>query len=150
MLHNVGSVSWGKKMSYQSPPPISPRGIDQILWYQVNPIISRRKTNFWNFWYVFSSFASFLNFWRFSQIENQFVISTHWNFSGLLTSEYFCILAELGRDYHPLWLLSYFHNFSSENLPFLFYISKESLLCGGRRSLCARKRQLSRFVCCPV
>ena len=146
MLHNVGGVSWGKKMSYQSPPPISPRGIDQILWYQVNLIISRRETIFWNFF--FRALLPF--FWRFSQIENQFVISTHWKFSGLLTSEYFCILAELGSDYLPLWLLSYFHNFSSENLPFLFYISKESLLCGGRRSLCARKRQLSRFVCCPV
>ena len=98
MLHNVVGVSWGKKMSYQSPPPISPRGIDQILWYQVNLIISRRETIFWNFF--FRALLPF--FWRFSQIENQFVISTHWKFSGLLTSEYFCILAELGRDYLPL------------------------------------------------
>ena len=57
MLHNVGGVSWGKKMSYQSPPPISPRGIDQILWYQVNLIISRRETIFWNFFFELCSLS---------------------------------------------------------------------------------------------
>ena len=133
---------WGVKGRGKCPPSL-PGGY-HISWYRVNPIIGQVTTKILNLnspVHTFDTFGNIEHFWHFRhlwRVNSSLYISYVLKRQQKILCAYFTFLGSSLLCWEQI-LHSYF----------TFYIGR--FYCAeGRQRLCARKRQLPRFVCCPV